>query len=201
MLEVVQLQLLIGPARAGQNPRPCIRLLPHSRYTLLTHSKTREWIFPPQSSRPREGGFENVFSYESRGIGVHLYGGAFLSADRRTVASSQAAVGPAGVQGAILKLTSVTRGQRRIVTTSERPLLDSPPDYEMTYCPGQAAGELLAEHRERVVALDLEENLPAELPERLRKAAERTLSFHVERGVYVWVAPGEEQLSRSILRP
>lgn len=158
-------------------------------------------LLTPSAAALREGGFENVFWYEYRGIGVHLYGGAFLSADWRTVASAQAALGPAGVQSAVLKVTSVTRSQSRIVTTSERPLLESPPEYEVTYRPGQAAGELLAEHRERVVSLDIEDNLPAELPERLKKAAERTLSFHVERGVYVWVAAGEEQLSRSILRP
>jgi hypothetical protein len=158
-------------------------------------------LLNPSVAALRAGGFSPVFWFEVREIDIRGYGGAFLSGDRRTVVSAQAGFARAGVRRAVTKATSITRSQHRIITTSERPWLENPPEYGMAHLPGKPAGELLAAHLERIASTELEENEPAGLLERMKEGAERWLSFQVERGVFVWVASGEERLSRSILRP
>ncbi|HWI58390.1 MAG TPA: site-2 protease family protein, partial [Bacillota bacterium] len=95
-----------------------------------------------------------------------------------------------------LSLISQLADGRRLVTTSQRPSFDGPPNYLVQRRIGASLEELLALHQQKLVELR-----PGVAPERIPdKAAlaafidrneEEAMQFHLRRGVYEEVSPAE----------
>ena len=126
-------------------------------------------------------GFRTRHFYAATPPGVSLHGLLMLSSDGLVAANVQVGTHSSGVRQVAVHLGSEDARGVRYSTSSNRPMLLDPPEFDTRHLPGASADNVLRQHRARV-PLPLVDLSGENLFERQRRAAIRWLEFQVERG-------------------
>jgi hypothetical protein len=127
-------------------------------------------------------GFRARHFYVATPPDVTLYGLLMLSSDGLVAANVQAADHSSGVRQVAIHLGSEDVRGFRYSTSSNRPMLLDPPEFDARHFPGASAENVLQQHRARVT-MSLVDLSGENLFDRQRRTAIRWLEFQVERGV------------------
>lgn len=115
---------------------------------------------------------------------VDMYGAVTISADGTVVANLSAARSKAGPKSVALSLSSESTQGAKFITSSNRPLLADPPEFDALHLPGAPAEEVLRVHSERVPK-DLRSLAAEDLLLRQKLSASRWIEFQRDRGAIV----------------